>query len=259
MRTLALICACLWLCAGMAPRAVAATTDWPMRPMAPDLHDQPSLQRGLALYVNYCLGCHSLKFQRYERTADDLGIPHDLFLENLVFTGQKIGGLMATSMPEEEAKAWFGARPPDLTMVARVRGEEWLYNYLQTFYIDPTRPFGVNNKVFENVGMPHAMMDLQGAQHEVCRGFKPIDLLDGESVIGTEPETRCFLEVEEGSGKLSAAQFDAAVYDIVNFLYYVGEPTRLERERLGVYVLLFLALLFVFAFLLNREYWKDVH
>ena len=239
--------------------AAAATTDWPMQPMEPDLHDKPSLQRGLALYVNYCLACHSLRFQRYERTADDLGIPHELFLENLVFTGQKIGGLMATSMPEEEAKAWFGARPPDLTMVARVRGEEWLYNYLRTFYLDPTRPFGVNNKVFENVGMPHVMMDLQGAQREVCRGFKPVDLLDGESVIVAEREPHCFLEVEEGSGSVSAGEFDDAVYDLVNFLYYVGEPTRLERERLGVYVLLFLALLFVFAYLLNREYWKDVH
>lgn len=253
IRTLALLVAL----AGVP--AAAATTDWPMQPMEPDLHDKPSLQRGLALYVNYCLACHSLRFQRYERTADDLGIPHDLFLENLVFTGQKIGGLMATSMPEEEAKAWFGARPPDLTMVARVRGEEWLYNYLRTFYLDPTRPFGVNNKVFENVGMPHVMMDLQGVQTEVCRGFKPVDLLDGESVIVAEREPHCFLEVEEGSGSVSAGDFDGAVYDLVNFLYYVGEPTRLERERLGVYVLLFLGLLFVFAYLLNREYWKDVH
>ena len=239
--------------------AAAATTDWPMQSMEPDLHDQPSLQRGLALYVNYCLACHSLRFQRYERTADDLGIPHELFLENLVFTGQKIGGLMATSMPEEEAKAWFGARPPDLTMVTRVRGEEWLYNYLKTFYLDPARPFGVNNKVFENVGMPHVMMDLQGVQREVCSGFQPVDLLDGESVIVAEREPRCFLEVEAGSGSVSAEEFDGVVYDLVNFLYYVGEPTRLERERLGVYVLLFLALLFVFAYLLNREYWKDVH
>ncbi len=252
-RALAVFGTCLGLAAG------AATSAWPMQPMDPDLHDKPSLQRGLSLYVNYCLACHSLKFQRYERTADDLGIPHDIFLENLVFTGQKIGGLMTTSMPEDGAKAWFGARPPDLTMVARVRGEDWLYNYLKTFYLDPARPFGVNNKIFENVAMPHVMMGLQGVQQDVCRGYKPVDLIRGEEVIFADREPSCFLEVEAGSGTMSAEEFDGAVYDIVNFLYYVGEPTRLERQRLGVYVLLFLVLLFMFAYLLNREYWKDVH
>ncbi len=263
----------LWLGVG----ASAAESDWPMVSMEPDLRDAPSLQRGAKYYVNYCLGCHSLKFQRYERTAVDLGVPEELFLENLIFTGQKIGGLMATSMPLEESKAWFGAAPPDLTMVARVRGVDWLYNYLLTFYVDEERPFGVNNKVFPNVGMPNVLMELQGTQTESACGPEPVDLLEGENAVlkgflalrsedslTREGEimrrVRCdTLVVEAGTGLLGEDEFEQAVYDIVNFLYYVGEPTRLERERLGVYVLLFLGILFVFAYLLNREYWKDIH
>ena len=262
----------LWLGAG----AGAAESDWPMRSMQPDLRDAASLQRGVKYYVNYCLGCHSLKFQRYERTATDLGVPEEIFLEHLVFTGQKIGGLMATSMPDEESKAWFGAAPPDLTMVARVRGVDWLYNYLMTFYVDEDRPFGVNNKVFPNVGMPNVLMEMQGRQTAECTP-EPADMLAGEvAVVGSlqsltswNPDvreneirrrTRCDeLVVEAGTGLLSEDEFDQAVYDIVNFLYYVGEPTRLERERLGLYVLIFLGILFVFAYLLNREYWKDIH
>lgn len=224
--------------------AVAAATGWPMQAMQPDLHDQPSLQRGFKLYVNYCLGCHSLRFQRYERSADDLGIPHDVALDNLVFTGQKIGELMTTAMDIEQARDWFGGPAPDLTMVTRVRSPEWVYNYLKTFYVDETRPFGVNNKVFENVGMPHVMLDLQGVQRDVC-------------AAGDE---NCFeLAVDEGSGLFSAGEYDQAVYDLVNFLFYVGEPMRLERQRLGIYVLLFLVVLGVFTWLLNREFWKDVH
>ena len=259
------------------PGAGAAESDWPMRSMQPDLRDTPSLQRGVKYYVNYCLGCHSLKFQRYERTATDLGVPEDLFMDNLIFTGQKIGGLMATSMPPEEAKAWFGAPPPDLTMVARVRGVDWLYNYLTTFYVDEDRPFGANNKVFPNVGMPNVLMELQGHQVEAACAPRPVSLMDGENAVlagfqaltSADPaereaeirrRNRCDdLVVEAGTGLLSEDEFDQAVYDIVNFLYYVGEPTRLERERLGLYVLLFLGILFVFAYLLNREYWKDIH
>lgn len=223
--------------------ALGAATGWPMQPMTPDLEDQPSLQRGFKLYANYCLGCHSLKFQRYERTADDLGIPHDAALDELVFTGQKIGELMTTAMDPESAKAWFGAPPPDLTMVARVRGPEWLYNYLKTFYVDESRPFGVNNKVFANVGMPHALLGLQGVQREACP--------PGTAGCGE-------LAVDAGSGLLTPEQYDRAVYDLANFLHYVGEPMRLERRRLGIYVLAFLAVFGLFTYLLNREFWKDV-
>ena len=224
--------------------AAAAETGWPMEAMEPDLRDLPSLQRGLRLYTNYCLGCHSLRFQRYERTADDLGIPHDVALDTVIFTGQKIGEPMTTAMDTDQARNWFGGPAPDLTMVTRVRSPEWLYNYLKAFYVDESRPFGVNNKVFENVGMPHVMLDLQGVQRDLC-------------APGAED---CFeLAVDEGTGLYSSGEYDGAVYDLVNFLHYVGEPMRLERQRLGVYVLLFLAFLGVFTWLLNREFWKDVH
>ena len=122
-----------------------------------DVSDKAALQDGAGTFVNYCMGCHSAKFQRYERVADDLGIPHDLMLEKLVFTGAKIGDHMTIGMQPADAKNWFGAAPPDLTLVARVRGTDWLYGYLRSFYEDPTRPWGVNNKDFPNVGMPNVL------------------------------------------------------------------------------------------------------
>ena len=217
----------------------ASSSQYPMEPMDPDLENLPSLQNGFKLYVNYCIGCHSLKYQRYERTADDLEIPHGIALDNLVFTGQKIGEQMTSAMNPDLAKDWFGAPPPDLTMVARVRGERWLYNYLRTFYVDESRPLGANNKVFVNVGMPNVLRELQGVQRSEC------------------PECDD-LVVEEGTGLYTEEEFDQAVYDLVNFLYYVGEPSRLERHRLGVYVILFLVVLFVFTYLLGREFHKEI-
>ena len=244
--------------------SAASTSDWPMEPMDPDLEDVPSLQNGARLYVNYCIGCHTLQYQRYERTADDLQIPHDIALENLVFTGQKIGALMTNAMDMEQAKNWFGAPPPDITMVTRVRGVDWVYNYLKTFYVDDARPLGVNNKVFPNVGMPHALLDLQGVQRSACIQVPKIAENGGEMRDPLVPglaitEEKCGqLVVEEGTGLYTAEEYDRAVYDISNFLYYVGDPSRLERHRLGVYVLLFLVILFVFTWLLGREYNKAV-
>jgi ubiquinol-cytochrome c reductase cytochrome c1 subunit len=217
----------------------ASSNDWPMEEFEPDLTNLPSLQNGLQLYANYCLGCHGLQYQRYGRTADDLGIPRELALETVVFTGQKIGELMTTSMDPDQAMAWFGAAPPDLTLEARLRSPEWIYNYLKTFYVDDERPLGVNNKVFPNVGMPNVLLHLQGVQR-----------FDA----GTEQ-----LTVEPGTGAYTAEEFDKAIYDLSNFLYYVGEPNRLERQRLGIYVLLFLIILGTFTYLLNREFWKDIH
>ena len=210
-----------------------------MEAFEPDLTNLPSLQNGFKLYANYCLGCHGLQYQRYGRTADDLGVPRELALESVVFTGQKIGELITTSMDPDQAKSWFGATPPDLTLEARLRSPEWIYNYLKTFYVDDSRPLGVNNGVYPNVGMPNVLLSLQGVQR--------YDKENGE------------LLVEEGSGSLNAEEFDAAIYDLSNFLYYVGEPSRLERQRLGIYVLLFLVILGTFTFLLNREFEKDVH
>ena len=251
--------------------ATAAESTIELAPMAPNLEDKPSLQRGMALYMNYCIGCHSLKFQRFERTVDDLDIPHQVALDNLIFTDQPIGSLMETAMPPSSAKNWFGAPPPDLTMVDRVRGTAWVYNMLTNFYVDPGRPFGVNNRVFKDIGMPHVLIGLQGVP-EIAEGrYKPIDLLGdvlekGSLVPAANGDRQRFLPEREpnhiaivpGTGAMTPEEYDQAAYDIANFLHYVGEPGRQQRQRIGVWVLAFLALLFVLATLLNREDWKDV-
>ena len=230
-----------------------------------DLKDKAGLQNGAKLFMNYCFGCHEAKFARYGRVSDDLDISPALMADNLLFADQKIGKLMTNPMDKKQAKAWFGAVPPDLTLVARAKGgPEWLYTYLRTFYKDESRPWGVNNKVFPLVGMPHVLAELQGEQIETC-AQRPklddshkevIDPLTGNPIT----EEKCgVLEVVPGTGKLSAEEYDAEMRDLVAFLVYMGEPAAVERERLGVYVLLFLVFFFVFAYLLKREYWKDIH
>lgn len=223
--------------------ALGAASNVPLESMRPDHSNLPSLQRGAALFMNYCLGCHSLQHQRHNRTAEDLGIPEDLYRENLLFDDVDIGSHITNAMPRQGAREWFGNAPPDITMTTRVHSPAWVYTFLKSFYLDASRPFGVNNTVFENVGMPHALVELQGIPRLVC---------DGDRCDGT-------IEVEEGSGLMNEAQFEAAVYDLVNFLDYVGEPYKQDRQRIGVYVLLFLVILFVFTFLLGREYKKDIH
>jgi len=257
---------CLWVLLFLPALSYGSEeTNWKMDPFHPNIQDMPSLQRGARLFVNYCMGCHSLRFARYERTADDLEIPHDIFMANLVFNDQKIGSLMENAMPIERSKAWFGAAPPDLTLVAKLRGGTWVYNYLRAFYTDDTRPFGVNNMVFPNVAMPDPFLQLQGTPVLGCRQVPKIAPNGGEMrdplVAGrTITEEKCgFINVVEGSGQLTTTEFDQAAYDIVNFLYYVAEPARIERERLGIYVLLFLVVLYVFTALLGREYNKEVH
>ena len=229
--------------------------------MEPDLSNKESLQRGAKYFVNYCMGCHAAKFSRYERVADDLGIPHNLMMDNMVFTDQRIGGLMEISLRPAQAKTWFGVVPPDLSLVARARSPEWLYTYLRNFYEDDTRPWGVNNRVFPNVGMPHVMIGAQGLL-ECGPGPK---LAAGGGVLrdnlgNPEMDEHCGA-LTEGSikGTMTGEEFDRAIYDLVNFLEYLGEPAAMQRERMGVFVLFFLAVLFVFTFLLNREYWKGIH
>ena len=230
-------------------------------PFTAELTDYASMQRGANVAVNYCMGCHSFKYSRWERVADDLNIPHDLMMDNLVFSGQKIGDLMEISMPADSAKEWFGAVPPDLTLVARSRSPEWLYTYLKNFYVDPSRPLGVNNKVFKDVGMPHALLDLQGLQE--CapgpviadNGGIKRDLLTGEDLL--DDPCGNFTLVEKGT--LSEAEYDQAVYDLTNFLTYIAEPMAEQRKHIGRWVLLFLLLLLVPATLLAREYSKVMH
>lgn len=243
--------------------AFAAPTNYPMEKVEIDLRDQAALQDGARTFANYCMGCHSAKFQRYERVADDIGIPHELMLDNLVFTGAKIGEHMQIGMRPADAKVWFGAAPPDLTLVARVRGNDWLYNYLKTFYEDEGRPLGANNKVFANVGMPNVLADLQGRQVLGCKqvqvvkdGKKAFDPLTGSPITHEACDQ---LVIVPDTGTQSPEEFDRTVKNLVTFLAYSANPSKLEMQRIGTYVLLFLAFFFVFAYLLKREYWKDVH
>ena len=230
-------------------------------PFEPQLNNDASLQRGAQLAVNYCMGCHSFKYSRWERVADDLNIPHQMMLDNMIFSGQKIGELMDIAMPSDKAKEWFGATPPDLTLVARSRSPEWVYTYLRHFYADPSRPLGVNNKVYKDVGMPHALLDLQGLPECIpgsslaTNGGIKRDLLTGEDVL----DNPCGGYEIIKAGILSPEEYDAAVFDLVNFLTYVAEPMAEQRKHIGKMVLLFLLLLMVPVMLLNREYWKGIH
>ncbi|AZT82915.1 cytochrome c1 [Marinobacter sp. NP-4(2019)] len=234
---------------------LAAGGSVPLDTMEPDHSNKASLQRGAALFTNYCMGCHSAEFARYKRVSDDLEIPADLYEENLIFTGAKIGELMKVSMNKDQSADWFGNPPPDLTLESRLRGESWVYSYLRGFYKDDSRPLGVNNVVFENVGMPHVMVDLQGlcAVEPKIGHNASVDPLSG-NVNNADVCPEYAIE-----GSMPAAEFDRAMYDLTNFLSYMGDPVKLERERLGIFVLIFTAIFFVFAYLLNREYWKDVH
>jgi len=225
-------------------RAVGAEVTVELDHVEMDLRDQASQQRGLATYMNYCHSCHSLKYARYERTATDLGIPENLMMENLSFGEAGFGDLMENTMRPEHGNAWFGVVPPDLTLISRVRGPEWLYTYLRSFYEDDARVWGVNNTIFPNVGMPNVLYKLQG--DVIC------------SNNASAPED-CELTHINGTGQLSPEAFDAMIYDLVNFLYYVGEPINLRRQEIGVYVLGFLAILLILVTLLNREYWRRIH
>ena len=201
-----------------------------------DLNDQESLQRGLDHFQNNCAGCHSTQYQRYERVATDLGISLDDMRANYIHGDAKIGELMENSIPEADAAKWFGATPPDLTLVARVRGEDWIYTYLKGFYKDESRPFGVNNTVFPSVGMPHVLQELQGLSVKQ----------DDGTLVAT-------------GGTLTAEEYDQYVRDITGYLVYAGDPVKLERESLGWWVMGFLFIFFIVAYLLKKEYWKDVH
>ena len=214
-----------------------------------DLTDKASLQRGAKLFMNYCLGCHQMQFQRYGRTFNDLGIPLEAGMENLVFTRDtKVGDHIKNSMPADSAAQWFGAPPPDLTLEARLRGPDWIYSYLKSFYVDPSRPFGVNNTVFKDVGMPHVLQELQGVPSKVYEER----MIDGEMVkeyVGIK---------SDGSGELSEDEYDRAMLDLTNFMVYVGEPMILERESIGWKALIYCFIFWVFAVLLKKEYWRDI-
>ncbi len=227
-----------------------------------DPSNKASLQNGARLYMNYCMGCHSMKYQRYNRVARDLDIPEDLMKANLMFDpNARIGNLMDNAMDDKLAKTWFGATPPDLTLVSRSRQPEWLYTYLRNFYRDESRPYGVNNRVFKDVGMPHVLLELQGMQEcamgpvKAANGGVKRDPLTNEDIL----EAPCGQYTLAEAGSLAPEEFDAAIYDLVNYMAYSAEPIVQDRQRIGTFVLLFILIFTLLAWLLNREYWKDVH
>lgn len=217
---------------------------------APVSTDPAALQHGAKVFVNYCLNCHGASFTRYNR-LQDIGLSEQMIRDNLLFTAEKTGDLMKIAMQRDDAKTWFGKAPPDLTVVARARasefgsGADWLYTYLRQFYRDPARPTGWNNAIFANVGMPHVLYELQGEQ--VAKVTQNAD--------GT---THTALELVK-PGKLSVAEYDKTVADLVSFLVWMGEPVAEKRKSIGTVVLLFLAGLFVLSYALKKNYWKDIH
>ena len=263
MKTIRILLALSLAASLAAPFSVMASEGPTLDHMPADVraNDPVSLQRGAQVFVNYCMGCHSLNYMRFNRLGD-IGLTDKQILDQLVFTGVKVGNLMTIGMNPKDAKEWFGAAPPDLSVIARSRaseagsGADWLYTYLRGFYRDPARPTGWNNTAFPNVGMPHVLYQLQGEQvmkTEVMYlprgGGKKEDALKIE-----EPK----LEIEK-PGTMTPAEYDHLVADLVNFLVYVAEPVKHFRQQLGLYVLMFLAVLFVLAYALKKEFWKDVH
>ncbi len=212
-----------------------------------NLKDKASLQRGAKYFANYCQGCHSLQYMRYNRMAQDIGISEAQLMEFLIFDDSKPGGQMTNALRPEDGEKWFGTEIPDLTLVTRWRTPDWVYSYLKSYYVDDSRPYGVNNLVFPDVGMPHPLAELQGVQQAVyAKGAH-----EGEGHVQG-------VKLVE-SGTLTPEEYDSMARDITTFLAYVGEPMKLERRRLGVYVLLFLGLMFFLTYNLKKEYWKDIH
>jgi ubiquinol-cytochrome c reductase cytochrome c1 subunit len=210
-----------------------------------DLTDKVSLQRGAKHFVTYCLGCHSAKQIRYLRIANDLGLDEKHVLTDIAPEGAGIYDQLHSAMNKHDAEKWFGTQPPDLSLIARSRGADWIYSYLKGFYVDKNRPFGVNNAIFEDVGMPNPLWKLQGEQKPVFENVGERRVLEKLTSVG--------------NGTQSPEEFDKTVNDLVNFLVYVGEPVQLERQQMGKYVIFYLLIFLVIAYLLKKEYWKDVH
>lgn len=212
-----------------------------------DLDDRASLQRGAALYMNYCSGCHSLKYVRYARISEDLGLTEAQVMQNLNFTGGKFGDHVISAMTPAMGQAAFGKAPPDLSLIARVRGPDWIYTYLKSFYVDESRPVGWNNTLFPNVSMPNPLWQQQGIQQPK---YGPKDAAGDAPVEGftlSQP------------GNQTPQQFDRTARDIAAFLEYAGEPAALKRKHIGVWTVLFLAFFAFLAMLLKKEFWRDVH
>ncbi len=240
---------CLWTMVVFAQVAVGAETR--LEPIEINLKDKPALQRGAATFMNYCSGCHSLKYLRYSRLGKDLAITtysgkvdNELLYNNLIFTKAKVNDPIRIALPEKDARTWFGIDPPDLSLKVRERGAAWIYTYLTSFYADNSRPFGANNIVLPDTAMPNVLLNLSGRKIAVRDKVNGVEIID-------------YLETVE-NGIMSEHQFNSTIKDLVNFLAYVSEPARLERYRIGTGVLIFLGLFLIVAYLLKKTYWAAV-
>ncbi|SDX55310.1 cytochrome c1 [Nitrosomonas oligotropha] len=234
--------ALLILC--MAPFGVlAGESGMPLDRAPIDTTDNASLKRGAETFVNYCLTCHGASYMRYNRHRD-IGYTNEEILSKLVLTGQKVGDLMQSAMRKKEGEEWFGVAPPDLSVIARARGADWLYTYLRAFYRDDATHTGWNNLVFDRVAMPHVLYELQGEQRLVVK----------TSDKGEQKNLTL-----EKAGQLSATEYDKFVGDLVNYLVYLGEPHANARKQLGIEVMIFLLGMLVLSYALKKEYWKDIH
>ncbi|MDH4192230.1 MAG: cytochrome c1 [Betaproteobacteria bacterium] len=231
----------------LAGAVSASEAGYPLDRAPIDANDAASLQSGARTFVNYCLGCHGAQFLRYNRLTD-IGLTEVQIRDNLMFTGDKVGDLMKTPMSAAEGKKWFGVQPPDLSVIARSRGADWLYTYLRTFYRDRSTATGWNNAIFPNVGMPHALWPLQGE--------RALEIVHAQNKSGHGSVEYKWTRVTDGTQ--SEVAFDRTVRDLVNFLVWMGEPAAQSRKAIGIWVLFALGLLFIFAYALKREYWKDV-
>jgi ubiquinol-cytochrome c reductase cytochrome c1 subunit len=203
-----------------------------------------SLQRGAKYFVNYCLGCHSAKYVRYNRLGQDLQLSDQQLIDNLMFTGERPFDTMANAMKPEDSARWFGITPPDLSLIARSRGTDYIYTFLRSFYADPSRPTGVDNMVLPGTAMPHVLWQLQGTQRAVFEEHEGVEAFQHFEMLAP--------------GELGVAEFDNVVRDIVNFLDYIGEPIKRERQQLGIRVIGFLLVFLLIAYMLKKEIWKDV-
>jgi ubiquinol-cytochrome c reductase cytochrome c1 subunit len=245
-----LLTICVLLC--LPVFANAAGGDVHLEKADINLENKSSLRHGAKLFVNYCLSCHSASFMRYNRMAKDLALTDDQVENNMMFVAdfnkleageaKKIGDLMTVAMTKKDGEKYFGTAVPDLSVIARAKGADYLYTYLTTFYLDENRPFGVNNTTFANASMPHVLWKLEGLK----------------KLVGNDEDGKPRFEYVT-KGKMSEADYKAAVTDLVNFMVYMGEPIKLERQRTGIFVMFFLVIFFLFAYLLKKEYWKDVH
>ncbi len=252
-KTLILLAGIIFPVVGLAAGEAAI---FPNDDITVDWNDKEAMQRGAQMFTNYCLSCHSAAYSRYNRVGKDLGISDELMKQNMIFTTDKygeptkVGSLMKTTMSPEYAEAAFGTAPPDLSLVARSRGTHWLYNYLRGFYIDKTRPLGVNNGVFPAVGMPHVLAGLEGLKKIKTEMQDDGNGGQHEVIVGFEQVTK---------GSMTAEEYDRAVKDLVAFLDYLAEPYKQTRQNVGTGVLIFLFFFLILTYLLKKEYWKDVH